>query len=567
MADKLRHRAEERVNRNEIEIERVQSLEEMSKILHELRVHQVELEMQNEELRRAYAELDTVKARYFDLYDLAPVGYITINEKSLILEVNLAVASMLGVARSSLIVKQLSRFIFKEDQDIYYFKRKHLFKIGAQFVCDLRMVKDNGQPIWTHLVGTVVKEVDGPLVCRIILNDIDERKKAEEAHLAAKNDADHANMAKSEFLSNMSHEIRTPINGMLGFAQLLSKRNIDDKSKEYANIILQSGKALLEIINDILDLSKIEAGKVEILSDAFRLRDSLGSGLKPLENIATEKGLMLHYAVDHEVPDILVGDLGRLMQVLMNLVGNAIKFTQQGKIMVSVSLAEEATDLFTPLRFTIQDNGIGIPKDSQEKIFEPFSQVGNSAHTKYGGTGLGLPISKNLVEMMGGTIRLESDEGYGSTFSFVVPFGVAQTIAKSSPPLLDIQPDRQRTPLNILLVEDNKVNRMWAVEIIQMWGNTVVEAENGQEALEKLRTEKIDFVLMDVCMPVMDGVEATRRIRNGEAGDPAIPIIAMTAYALKGDRDKLLNTGMNDYISKPVDIEELDRVLERVIGE
>lgn len=167
--------------------------------------------------------------------------------------------------------------------------------------------------------------------------------------------------------------------------------------------------------------------------------------------------------------------------------------------------------------------------------------------------------------MMGGTIRLESDEGYGSTFSFVIPFGVAQAIAKSSPPLLDIQPDRQRTPLKILLVEDNKVNRMWAVEIIRMWGNTVVEAEYCQEALEKLRTEKIDFVLMDVCVPVMDGVEATRRIWNGEAGDPAIPLIAMTAYALKGDRDKLLNTGMNDYIAKPVDIEELDRVLERVM--
>jgi CheY-like chemotaxis protein len=253
------------------------------------------------------------------------------------------------------------------------------------------------------------------------------------------------------------------------------------------------------------------------------------------------------------------------MQVLTNLLGNAIKFTPTGHVALSVSLAEETTPQCALLRFIVQDTGIGISKNRHQQIFEPFTQVGTSAHVKYGGTGLGLSICKNLVELMGGTIRVESEEGHGSTFSFTASFEIVREKAMLSPPPFVSRTDHQAKPLNILLVEDNIVNRTLAVKLLSDRGNTVMTAEDGKEGLEKLKAANFDLVLMDVRMPVMDGVEATQRIRQGEAGDPKIPIVALTAYAQTGDREKLLNAGMDDYLAKPLNFEELDLVLARVM--
>ena len=376
--------------------------------------------------------------------------------------------------------------------------------------------------------------------------------------------AEAANLAKSAFLANMSHEIRTPLNGVLGFAQLLAKNVTRGESKNYAQIILESGKSLLNIINDILDLSKIEAGKVELVQAPFPLREFLDNTLKPLKMLASEKSLTLLHSVDHEVPEALIGDSGRLRQVLTNLVGNAVKFSHRGRVLISVALAGE-DDNRVSLRFTVRDEGIGIPPDKLERIFEPFTQVGTSAHATYGGTGLGLAISKNLVEIMGGEIWAQSEEGRGSTFFCTARFGLVREAAWPRP-----APGRHRhnlgEPLNILVVEDNPVNRIMVTDYLRnLLGHVVAEAGDGREALGKLAGENFDLVLMDVRMPVMDGVEATRRIRNGEAGDPAIPIIALTAYALKGEQQRLLATGMDDYLAKPLDLDALGRALHTVM--
>lgn len=263
--------------------------------------------------------------------------------------------------------------------------------------------------------------------------DIAEQKRLESVLEEAKEEAERANQAKSAFLANMSHEIRTPMNGILGFAQLLAASVQDKDSREYSRLIIHSGKVLLGIINDILDLSKVEAGKVELKSAPFSLRDVLDSTLKPMRMMAAEKGLRLRYSIVPEVPDLLVGDSGRLMQVMTNLVGNAIKFTEEGTVEISVS-ADEATTPQTPrLRFAVKDTGIGISGDRLPHVFEPFTQLGTSAHVKYGGTGLGLAISKHLVEMMGGGIWAESEEGRGSTFVFTAGFELSQEAQEAIP--------------------------------------------------------------------------------------------------------------------------------------
>jgi CheY-like chemotaxis protein len=358
------------------------------------------------------------------------------------------------------------------------------------------------------------------------------------------------------------------MNGVLGLTHLAMSTCRDDEGKAYLKLVEEAGRTLLSIINDILDLSKIEAGRVELGSEPFRLREVAASTVKALETTAQAKGLALGLSIDAGCADALVGDPGRLRQVLTNLVGNAIKFTERGVVAVTVSPAvdQPSSPECVLLRFAIEDTGIGIPADKLDTVFEPFTSEVGPGFREHGGTGLGLAISRKLVAMMGGRLWAESRPGLGSTFSFTAEFGRdgEERIEDAGGTRgLGRQP---AGPLKVLLVEDNQINQVLAAELLKRRGHAVTVASNGREALEALGREDFSLVLMDARMPVMSGEEATRHVRAGEARDPHIPIVALTAHALQGDRERFLAAGMDDYLAKPIDLRELDTVMERVMA-
>lgn len=391
-------------------------------------------------------------------------------------------------------------------------------------------------------------------------------RRAQDELILSKELAESAAKAKAIFLANMSHEIRTPMNGIVGMVDILKRTKLTAEQLEYLDIIEISGENLLMIINDVLDFSKIEAGQITFERIRFNITDEVNEVIKILRYKAVQKQLVLSFEIDPDVPPLLIGDPLRLKQVLINLCNNSIKFTSEGSVCIHVKL-KEINDSAVRLLFEVQDTGIGISPENQLKLFKSFSQADVSTTRKFGGTGLGLAISKNLVQLMNGSIGIISEEGKGAVFHFDCEFGLSsQNLSEADARELEdsVQLDKK---LKILLAEDNVINQKVAVLNLNKLGHSVLVVPDGMQAFEKFISEKPDLIFMDIQMPVMDGVEATAKIREWELQNNVVnrvPIVAMTANTLKSDKELFITSGMDDYLSKPFNVSELIRLLSRI---
>jgi PAS domain S-box-containing protein len=426
--------------------------------------------------------------------------------------------------------------------------------------------KETGEVRYVHEKCRHERDASGKAVQSIgMVQDITERKVTEMALLAATQAAEAANRAKGLFLAKVSHEIRTPLTTIVGFGELLEDAELTSEHRKYLAAINAASNTLSLLINDILDLSKIDAGELVIRQEDVHLHNLIDKLAKSQELQIAKHSLSLHVSIDADVPDLLVGDPLRIQQVLHNLLGNAIKFTAQGAISIDVSVLEEGASRVL-LDISVTDTGIGIAAELHERIFEPFAQVFDANSRHYSGSGLGLSISRSLAGLMGGTVELESQVGTGSAFHLLIPLQ-KKTVDISEKPLPEIEPISGSMPaLNILLVEDNQINIQFIKTVLENLGHKVMTAENGKVALDYLNTNVFDLVLMDIEMPVINGIDTLKTLRELEPlSGKHLTVIALTAYALMGDREKYLKMGFDGFLKKPFTTRELVNELIRVV--
>ena len=498
-----------------------------------------------------------------DLLKAIPVSIGVKDENGVFLSCNPAYAEAAGLSMED-VVGSTSEDIFPPEIATIFSREDELvLSSGQSRTFELSSLNRNGEQKTYHFVKTPFLGIEGkhPGVVSVGI-DMTEHKQTELALLEAQKSAEKASQAKSLFLANMSHEIRTPINGLMGVLQLIEMSNVQSELNQYLNTALQSTRRLNRLLSDILDLSKVEAGKFTINNDVFEPAISLNEIIQLFDPMAAAKGISLGLILDPKLPLNIVGDNQRLQQVISNLTGNAIKFTRQGSVVIEVSVLEPLREKWCRLLFSITDTGIGIAPDVQDKLFDAFVQ-GHEEQQNFGGTGLGLVISRKITELMGGSMALESDEGQGSTFYVHLSFEIATLPEKRKLPGQD---EFSPAGLRILLADDDGVSRQIASLLLDKIGCKVHAVENGEKVLSALENGQFDLVLVDIQMPVMGGLEAAKEIRSGRCGErnKQIPIIALTACAMSGDRERFMESGMSGYVEKPLEIKILAKELQRV---
>jgi PAS domain S-box-containing protein len=522
----------------------------------------------NKALRRAKEEWERTFASVPDLI-------ATLDNRHRVLRVNDAMAKRLGLKPEECIGLPCYEVMHGAAAPPEFCPHSKTIEDGLEHAEELHVDRFDGDFLVTT---TPLLDEKGESIGSVhIAHDITERKRFEKGLQLAKEAAEAATRAKSQFLANMSHELRTPMTGVLGMLDLLALGSLEDEQRGFVETAQTAARSLVLILNDILDLTKIEMGKFSIEEQPFPVRQCVENTYNILLPMANSKGLDLTLTVSEDVPGVLVGDKARLNQVLTNLAGNAVKFTEKGKVEIRVTVGDRANGPRLPVTFSVTDTGIGVPGDKQDLLFRAFTQADESHSRRYGGTGLGLAISKEIVERMGGEISFTSEEGKGSRFSCTIPFGEAESghgaltvpvLPLAALDLVEIAPTLGETRIKprLLIAEDDLVIRQVLGSMLRRYQYEIEFAEDGQQVVEFWEIGTYDLILMDVQMPGRNGFEATGAIRERERiRGGHIPIVAMTAHALKEDQERCINAGMDSYISKPIDFKKTLQVIEEIL--
>jgi PAS domain S-box-containing protein len=507
--------------------------------------------MQNEELRRAQIELEASRARYFDLYDLAPVGYFTLSEEGMILEANLTVAGLLGVGRNALVKQPLTRFIFPEDQDTYYRHRKQLFKSGSSQVYDLRMLRADAAPFWARLETTETEDVDGAPVCRAVMSDITARKQVEEMLV-------EIDRRKDQFLAMLSHELRNPLAPILNAVQLLQLQKSENPVQQKAlSIIERQVGQMTHLVGDLMEVSRAISGRIQLCQKPVAVSGIVECAVETARPLIDQRKHELTVSLPPD-PIWLYADASRLEQVVTNLLTNAAKYTEEGgRIWLSVQQEGDKAVL------RVRDTGIGIAPDFLPHVFDLFTQAERSSDRSQGGLGIGLALVKRLVEMHAGTIKVSSMLGQGSEFIVsiaVCPPGVQSV--ETQPPLTEIAKPRGRA-LRVLVVDDNVPAANIMEMLLLSFGHLVRMAHTGPTALAAALEYRPDVMLLDIGLPELDGFEVAKRIRQ-DTQLHNIMLVALTGYGEEADRLHSREAGFDHHLVKPADFAKVRDILAAV---